>query len=119
MDYVARITTEHSLYTASAPKTTLLHLTEGTLVGGWIYFPPGPAGLLHTLLKVALHQIAPINKGEDYAMDDVLVPINLQIDVSETQNVLEIMTWNESTLYDHTLTVALYLDPAQKPPGQE
>ncbi len=111
MDYAVKIDTEHSDYTRSAPKRTVLQMTRGRLAGGWIYYPSGPAGLLHLTILRAKHQIAPVDPQQNYALDDAIMPLSLGFDLDQPPFQLTIATWNDSTTYDHTLTISLTLDP--------
>jgi len=113
MDYLATIDTELNT-TADSPKSTTIKLTAGYLLGGFLYFPSGPAGKLHCVVKHGLHQILPVNNGENYALDDAVVKLHFgyMIDVPPYQ--LEVLTWNESVTYSHTLTICIALDPLVK-----
>lgn len=111
MDYAVKIDTAHSVYTRAAPKLTTLQMSRGRLAGGWIYFPSGPAGLLHLIILRAKFQITPVNQHQSYALDDVMVPLHLGIDLDQPPYQITILTWNDSTQYDHTLTLSLTLDP--------
>ena len=113
MDFVYKIDTPANT-SADDPKITSVKLTRGRLVGGFIYFPCGPAGLLHFIAKIGVHQIIPFNVGQSYAMDDCVIPIHCGIDLLEPPFEIHLITWNTSTLYTHTLTVGLFLDPLEK-----
>jgi len=115
VDYIVPITTEHSVYTADAPKSTSLHVTKGKLVGGWVYFPSGPAGLLHLQIRHGKYQLFPANRDQSLALDDAVVPLFLNRHISQPPFELSLLTWNSSTKYNHTLTVALFLDPYAEP----
>lgn len=117
MDYLTTITTEHSTFTRSAPKRTVLELTRGRLSGGWIYFPSGPAGLLHAIILRASHQLAPVDREQSYRLDDVIANLSIGYDLEQPPFQVTVATWNDSIIYDHTLTVSLTLDPFfGKPP---
>ena len=113
MDFVYKIDTP---ITASAadPKITVVKLTRGRLVGGFLYFPSGPAGTLHFLIRVGVHQLLPFNVGQSFAVDDCVIPIHCGIDLFEPPFEINLVTWNTSTLYTHTLTVGLFLDPKKE-----
>ena len=113
MDFVYKIDTP---ITASldSPQITVAQLTRGRLVGGFLFFPSGPAGTLHFLIRTGVHQILPFNAGESYALDDCVVPLHFSLDLPEPPFHLDLVTWNTSTVYTHTLTVALFLDPLLK-----
>jgi len=113
VDFVYKIDTP---ITASAadPKITVVKLTRGRLVGGFLYFPSGPAGTLHFLIRVGVHQLLPFNVGQSFAVDDCVIPIHCGIDLFEPPFEINLVTWNTSTLYTHTLTVGLFLDPKKE-----
>ncbi len=111
MDYSFQITTAHTVYTAAAPMRTVVKLSRGRLTGGWIYFPSGPAGLLHLTVLRATHQLAPFDPQQDYSLDNVIAPLSLGFDLDQPPYQVTVLTWNESTVYEHTLTVSLTLDP--------
>ena len=113
MDFVYKIDTPANT-SAADPRITIAKLTRGRLVGGFLYFPSGPAGTLGFLLRIGVHQLLPFNVGQSYAMDDCVIPIHCGIDLPEPPFEIEIVTWNTSTLYTHTMTVALFLDPLEK-----
>lgn len=114
MDYLAYIFTEYK-YKKSNPKTTTLHLSRGRLCGGFLYFPRGPSGLLHFIALIGVHQIVPFNTGQSYRLNGAVVPLHLDIDFFEPPYQIDCITWNESTEYDHALTVCFFLDPYAKP----
>ena len=110
MDFVKYISTPKNTL-ESAPQITTLKLTRGRLTGGFLFFPSGPAGTLHFLARFASHQIYPFNKDESVCLDDCVVPISLGINVADPPYLIDLVTWNESVLYDHVLTVCFFLTP--------
>lgn len=94
------------------PLITPVKLTKGRLTGGLLFFPSGPAGKLHFLARVALHQILPFNTGENYRLDDCVVPFHLAIDLHQPPYEIDCITWNDSTQYPHVLTVCFFLQPS-------
>jgi len=115
MDYLRRITTEHSVYTEAKPKRTIMPMTKGRIVGGWIYFPSGPAGTLHIAVLRGIHQLCPIDPGNNYALDDCVVALFINLEINQPPLNLEVLTWNDSTTYNHTLTFCVFLDPFSDP----
>lgn len=99
---------------ASNPLTTQLTLTRGRLTAGFLYFPSGPAGLLHFYASIGVHQILPFNTGENFRLDDCVIPFTLGIDLIEPPFHVNFVTWNDSTLYAHVLTVCFSLEPIAK-----
>jgi len=98
----------------SNPLTTTLKLTRGRLTGGFLFFPSGPAGTLHFLARIGIHQIIPFNTGQNLRLDDCVVPFSLGIDLLEPPFQVECFTWNDSILYPHSLTVCFSLEPKVK-----
>lgn len=93
------------------PLQTPIKLTRGRLTGGSIYFPSGPAGKLHFLARIGVHQIIPFNAGQNIRLDDCVMPLSIGIDLTEPPYELLCETWNDSTLYAHVLTLVLHLEP--------
>ena len=113
MDFVQYISTPANT-TEAAPLITRLKLTKGRLTGGFIYFPYGPAGTLHILARIGIHQILPFNTGQNYRLDDAVIPLHLRIDLSHPPYEIELVTWNDSTTFAHALTICFFLDPDRK-----
>jgi hypothetical protein len=110
MDIVQYISTPKNT-TETDPLVTTIKLTKGRLTGGSLYFPSGPAGKLHFLARIGVHQILPFNTGQNFRLDDCVIPLCLGFDLVEPPYDLDCETWNDSTLYAHALTVALHLEP--------
>lgn len=110
MDFVQYISTPANT-TEADPLVTTLQLTRGRLNGGSVYFPSGLAGKLHLLIRMAIHQIFPFNVGQNLRLDNCVLPLSIGIDLLEPPYQVEIVTWNDSTLYAHTLTVCMELQP--------
>lgn len=113
MDFLRYINTEHSTYTQAEPKQTIIPITKGLIVGGWIYFPSGPAGLLSVCVRRAKHQIFPSDQGQSYRLDDCSVPLFGNVEILQPPYQLTIETWNLSTTYDHALTVCIFIEPKE------
>lgn len=96
------------------PLTTTVKLTKGRLTGGFLFFPSGPAGMLHFTARIGVHQIIPFNRNESIQLDDCVVPLSFGIDLLEPPYIVECITWNESTEYDHALSVCFSLEPKGK-----
>jgi len=110
MDIVTYISTPKNT-TEDNPLVTPIKLTRGRLTGGSIYFPSGPAGKLHFLARIGVHQIIPFNTGQSLRLDDCVFPLTLGVELLQPPFEINCITWNESTLYDHVLTVCLSVDP--------
>lgn len=110
MDILQYISTPKET-TEADPLLTTVKLTRGRLAGGSLYFPPGPAGKLHFLARIGIHQIIPFNAGQNIRLDDCVLPLSIGIDLLEPPYELLCETWNDSTQYAHALTLILTLEP--------
>ncbi len=97
--------------TEADPLITTIKLTRGRLTGGSLYFPSGPAGKLHFIARIGVHQIIPFNTGQNIRVDDCVFPLSLGIDLLEPPFELICETWNDSTQYAHALTLVLNIEP--------
>ena len=113
MDFSAYISTPKNT-TAAEPKISTINITRGRLDGGFLFFPSGPSGTLHLIAKIAGHQILPFTPGQDFRLDDCVVPLSLGIEILEPPFYIDIITWNDSTNYAHALTVCFFLSPSTK-----
>lgn len=109
MDFLKYISTDKK-YSESDPLITRLKLTRGRLAGGFLFFPSGPAGELHFLARIGVHQILPFNTGQNYNLDDCVIPLSLGIDLDEPPYYVDCVTWNDSGSLPHALTVCFFLD---------
>jgi len=110
MDFLQYISTPVGK-TESSPLKTPLTLTAGRLVGGFLFFPRGPAGLLHFIAKIGEHQILPYNTGQNYRLNGAKANFHLNIDFFEPPYIIDCITWNDSTTLSHVLTVVFFLEP--------
>jgi len=114
MDFSLYISTPANTSEAS-PLISSLTLTKGRLVGGFLFFPSGPAGTLHLIAKIGKVQIIPFNTGQNYALNRCIMPLTIDIDISQPPYILDVITWNDSTTYPHALTLTLFIDPWKRP----
>jgi len=114
MDFLKYISTPANTL-ESDPLVSALKLTSGHLSGGFIYFPTGPAGMLHFRAQIGVHQIIPFNTGENYRMNGCVVPFHLEIDILQPPFYVDCITWNDSTTHAHALTVCFFLNPLTSP----
>jgi hypothetical protein len=95
----------------TTPLITTVKLTWGRLTGGYLYFPYGPAGKLHFVARIGIHQIIPFNTGQNFRLDDAVMPLSLGFDLTEPPFEIQCATWNDSVDNDHALTLVLAIDP--------
>lgn len=113
MDFLKYINTPKNT-PVNDPVITTIKLTRGRLTGGFLFFPSGPAGTLHFLARMGVHQVLPFNTGENFRLDDCVIQFSLGIDIVESPYFVDCVTWNDSTLYDHVLSVCFSLEPRGK-----
>ena len=113
MDYQVYISTPKETPEKN-PLLTTIQLTKGRIFGGWVYFPYGPAGVLHLQIFRGNEQIAPVNRGNSFNLDDAVIPLSIEFDLDEPPFLLTAKTWNTSTTYDHALNLAIFLKEARE-----
>ena len=113
MDFLLYISTPVGK-TELEPLKTPLTLTAGRLVGGFIFFPRGPAGKLHFIAKIGEHQILPFNTGQNYRLNGATASFHLCIDLDQPPFSIDCITWNDSTSLPHICNVVFFLEPSKK-----
>ncbi|MBE3144269.1 MAG: hypothetical protein IMZ61_10150 [Planctomycetes bacterium] len=113
MDYVKYIVTPVT-NGRDNPLSTRLKMTKGRLISGFLFFPSGAEGTLHCRARIGLTQILPFNTDETIRLDDCVINFGLGINLIEPPYEVEILTFNESLLYSHALTIGFSLIPKNK-----
>jgi len=96
----------------NSPVQSSVHLTAGLLSQVRVIFPPGPADLVHIMVRVGQFQIVPANPEGDLNGDDVLVVSELEYDLTDGPYDLTLLGWSEDDTFDHTVTVQIDMQPA-------
>lgn len=96
---------------AAAPTVQLAKLTRGKLTQIRVLFPPGPATLVHVVVRHNLHQLMPANPEGDINFDDVVVTSILDYDLVDSPYELSIIGWSPLAVYEHTITCQFNLEP--------
>ena len=115
MFYVFPLTIPAS--TAETAKIkTVLPLTRGKITQVQVHFPSGHVGLTHIGLNCGLHQFLPTNAEANFSTSGETISIAEDFLLDTAPFQLEAYTWNEDTIYDHTITVRVQLEtlPEQK-----
>lgn len=115
MLYTFEITTSANT-PSSAKEKTIARLERGVIKGFSLHFPPGCAGLVHCHINDALHQIWPTNPDMDIVGDTYLIKWDDEYILDQPPLQLEIYTYNEDTVYDHTIRVTFWLISLAGPP---
>lgn len=96
---------------ANAPVEQLAKLTRGKLTQIRILFPPGPATLVHVVVRHNLHQLMPANPDGDSNFDDAIITSILDYDLVDSPYELRMIGWSPSAVYEHTITCQFNLEP--------
>ena len=96
---------------ATSPVETLATLTRGKLKRIRVFFPPGPATLVHVVCRHNLHQLVPANFDGTLNYDDISVITELDYDLVDVPYQVKMVGWSPSAVYQHTITFAFDLEP--------
>lgn len=102
---------------ADAPMDTVIPLVLGTITRMHVFFPPGCNALAHLKLLWGLYQLFPSNEQGDFASGGILIDWSEDTEIDAEPAELHAITWNEDTLYDHTITVDIIITPANSGGG--
>ena len=112
MDYWFSVSTPANTKKEDAVETTM-QVTEGIVTHVWIKHPPGCHGLAHATISDGLSQIWPTNKDEDYHGDEFPMEFDEAYEIMKPAK-LHLLTWNDSTLYEHGVDVRITILPKEK-----
>lgn len=94
--------------TRNSPVEQEVKLSLGTIERVIIFFPPGCLGYVKATLVHYEHQFLPEDPesyiaGDDYVFD---LPMNKEI---KDHPSIKVVAWNTATVYDHEITVGVFL----------
>jgi hypothetical protein len=108
MIYVSTISTpKNTSYTS--PVKTILEVTKGLIWLIEVEYPSGCCGLLKLQIFHQSYQLFPATPLEALRGDNVTLRYDDCYVVSSQPFELSIITWNEDTIYDHTVQVRIGL----------
>lgn len=102
MNYFYPVTIDKNVLSTS-PSISELKLTKGTIDYISIFFPFGCAGLVGVQLWQYGYQLFPTNRLGWYLGDNILIPFQTIVDMSEEPFNLYAKLYNEDDLYQHTV----------------
>lgn len=94
-----------------SPAEQLVTLTRGKIVRIGVFFPPGPATLVHCVVRHNLHQLTPANYDGDLNYDDITVTTELEYDLVDPPYELRLIGWSPTAVYQHVITFSFQLQP--------
>jgi hypothetical protein len=112
--YAFAITVPANTY-QNAPNKTVLQLTAGTITQVQVHFPSGCVGLVYVQLSVGLYQLFPSNAEGSLSSDNESISWTDAIDLTQTPNQVICTAWNLDTVYQHTVTIRIGLEPGSTP----
>jgi hypothetical protein len=96
---------------AITPIETTIQLTRGKLTRIRVFFPPGPATLVHVVVRHNLHQLLPANFDGDLNFDDISVITEIDYDMVDPPYEIKMIGWSPLTTYQHIITFGFDLQP--------
>ena len=109
---------EHALTPKNTAKTspliTTIQIVRGTIKLVSVQFPPGCNALAHCKILWGLYQIFPSNEQGDFATGGETVTWDENLEILDEPLQLTMVTWNEDTTYDHTITLRVVMEPSQQ-----
>jgi hypothetical protein len=96
---------------ASDPTITLATLTRGKLTQIRVLFPPGPATLVHVVIRHNLHQLMPANFDGSINFDDAVVTSTLDYELVDPPYEIKMIGWSPTAVYEHRITCQFNLEP--------
>ena len=97
--------------TQASPTEALATLTRGKLVRIGVFFPPGPATLVHVVCRHNLHQLIPANYDGTLNYDDIMIYTDLEYEMVDAPYTLRMVGWSPTAIYQHTITFLFDIVP--------
>jgi len=94
-------------------QRTRLKIVTGIIHQVDIQFPTGVAATTHVQIADGFSQLWPSNPKEDFSGDGYTISFREEHEIKYIPFFLYIYTWNDSTTYNHTITVRLGILPPQ------
>lgn len=95
----------------NAPVAASCHLSSGILNRIRVKFPPGPATLVHVVVKDALFQLMPLNPDGDLNFDDENIDSGVLDYPLQAPYDLHVYGWSPLAIFEHTITVQFDVQP--------
>jgi len=97
----------------SDPMEQIINLTRGNLVEIRVMFPPGPATLVHVVVRDRLHQLMPANQDGTLNFDEQIISSRLSHEMRDAPYELRILGWSPNAVYDHIITCQFDMEPGR------
>ena len=97
----------------NSPIETLAKLTRGRIKRIYIFFPPGPATLVHVVARHNLHQLVPANFDGTLNYDDTTIITELDYELVDSPYEIRMLGWSPQAVYQHTITFSFDVFPIE------
>lgn len=101
---------------ASSPVEVDLPVILGTITLVSVQFPPGVNALAHATISWGLYQLFPSNQDAAFSTGGETIAWDEEFLLDAEPALLKLQGWNEDTVYDHTITVRIVMQPAAAAP---
>ena len=99
------------------PVRTVLPVVLGKITDAGVFMPPGSNGLAHLKILIGLYQLFPSNQEGDFSASGFMFQWAEDYDIDVDPAELVLLTWNDDTTYDHTITFRVVMQPAAGTPS--
>jgi len=113
MRYIFELTVPANTLAAD-PAQLEISLVKGKLEHVEIAFPPGPASMVHVIIKEGLLQVSPANQGGSHHWDHYTEIFSLNYPLTDNPSKLQLVGWSPDTKYSHIVTFRLDVAPKAK-----
>lgn len=97
--------------TRDSPVETTAKLVPGTVRRVRVRFRPGAGDFVKVTIWRHEHQWLPESADGYISGDNETVDLPVHYEVKEIPATLRVVCWNTATLYDHEVTVGIYVRP--------
>ena len=102
--------------TAAKPEVKEVNLTYGVIHRVTLFWPPGPHGQVHVIIKQYDHQVLPTNIDESFHYDNYPHVMEERIEMFEPPYSLKLVGWGVSCSYSHQVIVGIGILPPESFP---
>jgi len=115
--YTKDITTAADIAESSRTKTSI-KIGHGIIDEVTLYFPLGCAKLAHVVIQQGGHQFAPSTRKQSFSGHGTTIKYNPNFDTTHGTNLIDVYTWNDDEIFEHTITVDINVKTTPKTPKQ-
>lgn len=95
----------------SSPATKDVKLLDGTITVIEVSFPPGPASLVSVAIRDRLYQIAPANRENFFAYDNITLKFTVNYKLINPPFDVTLFGFAPTTIFPHKITFRFDVTP--------